>query len=137
MSQMERGESIPVLGSFFKLTYIHNPGAVFGFTLGGRTAHLLFALVAMGVVLAMLLRFRKEHRWARVGLALVLGGAIGNVVDRIRFGEVVDFLDFGIPSFRWFVFNVADACVTVGAGLLLLYHGFRDHPEGDKGPTER
>ncbi len=120
MESMYRGESIPVLGSFFRLTYIQNPGAVFGLRLGGNAAHLIFAGLALIMVAVMWFRLPPDERLASAGLALVLGGAVGNVVDRIRFGAVVDFLDFGFGSLRWWVFNVADASVTVGAVLLIL-----------------
>ncbi len=120
MESMFLGESIPVMGSFFRLTYIQNPGAVFGMRLGGNVVHLIFAGVALIIVAVMWIRLPPNQRVASAGLALVLGGAVGNVVDRIRFGAVVDFLDFGIGSLRWWVFNVADASVTVGAGLLIL-----------------
>ena len=120
MESMFLGESIPVLGSFFRLTYIQNPGAVFGMRLGGNVAHLIFAGVALIMVTVMWCRLPPNQRVASAGLALVLGGAVGNVVDRIRLGAVVDFLDFGFGSLRWWVFNVADASVTVGAGLLIL-----------------
>jgi signal peptidase II len=120
MESMFLGESIPVLGSFFRLTYIQNPGAVFGMRLGGNVVHLIFAGVALIIVAVMWIRLPPNQRVASAGLALVLGGAVGNVVDRIRLGAVVDFLDFGFGSLRWWVFNVADASVTVGAGLLIL-----------------
>ena len=123
MESMILGDSIPVLGSFFRLTYIQNPGAVFGLRLGGNVAHLVFAGVALILVAVMWLRLQPYERVASAGLALVLGGAVGNVIDRIRFGAVVDFLDFGFGSVRWWVFNVADAAVTVGAGLLILGSG--------------
>lgn len=123
MESMMLGDSIPVLGSFFRLTYIQNPGAVFGLRLGGNVAHLVFAGVALILVAVMWLRLPPHERVASAGLALVLGGAIGNVIDRIRFSAVIDFLDFGIGSVRWWVFNVADAAVSVGAVLLILGSG--------------
>lgn len=132
MESMFLGESIPVLGSFFRLTYIHNPGAVFGLRLGGNVAHLIFAGVALIVVAVMWLRLAPGERVASAGLALVLGGAVGNVIDRVRFGAVVDFLDFGFGSLRWWVFNVADASVTVGAGLLILGCGLLKDGKDDE-----
>ncbi|MDE2998207.1 MAG: signal peptidase II [Gemmatimonadota bacterium] len=120
MESMMLGDSIPVMGSFFRLTYIQNPGAVFGLRLGGNVAHLVFAGVALILVAVMWLRLPPHERLASAGLALVLGGAVGNVIDRIRFSAVIDFLDFGFGSVRWWVFNVADAAVTVGAVLLIL-----------------
>ena len=132
IESMFLGESIPVLGSFFRLTYIHNPGAVFGLRLGGNVAHLIFAGVALIVVAVMWLRLAPGERVASAGLALVLGGAVGNVIDRVRFGAVVDFLDFGFGSLRWWVFNVADASVTVGAGLLILGCGLLKDGKDDE-----
>ena len=123
METMALGTSIPVLGSVFKLTYIHNPGAVFGLRLGGHYVHLGLAGVALVLVLVLLLRLPRGEWLACIGLALVLGGAVGNVIDRLRFGVVIDFLDFGVGGFRWWVFNLADSWVTVGAGLLLLSYG--------------
>ncbi len=123
LQTMTLGESVPVLGSFFKLTYIHNPGAVFGIRLGNPYLHLLLACVALLVVGGLLWRIPPEDRLAAIGLALVLGGAIGNIIDRVRFGVVIDFLDFGIGTARWWIFNLADTCVSVGTALLILAFG--------------
>ena len=103
--------------------------------LGGKGLHLLFAGGALILVGVMLWRLPAKERGAATGLALVLGGAIGNVLDRIGFlgeyGVVIDFLDFGVGSLRWWVFNLADACVTTGAGLLILTYGFQRQDEGE------
>lgn len=123
LQTMTLGESVPVLGSFFKLTYIHNPGAVFGIRLGNPYLHLLLACVALIVVGGLLWRISPEDRLAAIGLTLVLGGAIGNIIDRVRFGVVIDFLDFGIGTARWWVFNLADTCVSVGTALLIFAFG--------------
>lgn len=124
LKTMVLGESIPVLGSFFRLTYIHNPGAVFGLMLGNPYVHLALACVALVVVCFLLWRLPAEDRATAIGLALVLGGAIGNIIDRVRFGVVIDFLDFGFESVRWWVFNLADTWVSVGTGLLILSFAF-------------
>jgi signal peptidase II len=114
---------VPVLGEFFRLTYIFNPGAAFGLSLGpwSRVLFSLLALVAVGI-LAMLYRGTSpEDRWRRVSIALVTGGALGNFVDRIRSPRgVIDFLDFGFGNLRWPVFNVADIAVTTGAIMLAI-----------------
>ncbi len=123
LQTMTLGESVPVLGSFFRLTYIHNPGAVFGIRLGNPHLHLALACVAFLVVGGLLWRLSPEDRVAGIGLALMLGGAIGNIIDRVRFGVVIDFLDFGIGAARWWVFNLADTCVSVGACLLIFVFG--------------
>lgn len=123
--RMRQGESLPVAGDLVRLTYIHNPGAVFGLTFGGRPLHLTLSLLALGLVVAMLRKTPTEERRAQAGLAMILGGAVGNMIDRVRIGEVIDFLDVGIGNFRWYVFNVADAFVTVGVFVLIMAYLFK------------
>ena len=123
LQTMELYESIPVLGSFFKFTYIHNPGAVFGLKLGNPYVHLALACIALIVVVGLLWRLPPDDRVSAIGLTLVLGGAIGNIIDRARFGVVIDFLDFGFGDVRWWVFNLADTWVSVGTILLLFTFG--------------
>ncbi len=120
---MEVGESLTILGSFFRLTYVQNPGGVFGLTLGGAGFHLLLSGVALILVGVLLWRAAGDDRGSVTGLALVLGGAIGNLADRVRFGLVIDFLDFGIGAVRWWVFNLADFSVTTGV-LALIARSF-------------
>jgi signal peptidase II len=126
-SRMWRGQSIEVLGSFLRLTYVHNDGAAFGLDLGGR-----WSFVAVTIVVAVFILFyywRSERAAiARWGLALILGGALGNLADRVRLGEVVDFLHLSVGGFSWPIFNVADIGVSVGVGLLAL-HLFRRSPD--------
>ena len=129
VSRFELWESVTVLGDFFRLTYIHNPGAVFGIRLGSSYLHLILASVAMVVVISLLIKTPESDRRGGTGLALVLGGAVGNIIDRLRFGVVIDFLDFGIGDLRWYVFNVADACVSVGVVLLIVGYGRNDSNE--------
>lgn len=115
-------QQVPVIGDFFRLTYIHNPGAAFGLHLGpySRFIFLSLALVALGVLFVMYRGTPANDRLRLFAIGAIAGGALGNVVDRIRSAEgVVDFLDFGIGNLRWPVFNVADTAVTVGAVLLL------------------
>lgn len=131
MQAMDLYESVPVIGHFFKLTYIHNPGAVFGLRLGGMYIHLALAAVALTFVCVMLWRLPQDAKWPSVGLALVLGGAIGNIIDRVRFGVVIDFLDFGFGDTRWWIFNLADSWVSVGTVLLLFTYGLQSSSEAD------
>ena len=115
-------QSIPVLGDFFRLTYIHNPGAAFGLHLGpySRFIFLGLAFVALGVLYIMYRHTPAIDRLRLFAIGAIAGGALGNVIDRVRSAEgVVDFLDFGIGNFRWPVFNIADTAVTIGAILLL------------------
>ncbi len=128
-------DSVPVIGDFFRLTYTHNRGAAFGINVGehSRVFFLILSLVALGV---LALIYRSTPVWDRlrvVALSLVAGGALGNILDRIRFERgVVDFLDFGIGASRFPVFNMADTAVSIGAALLLIsfyLEGRREHHE--------
>ena len=139
-SGMTPGASRPILGDFFRLTFIENPGMAFGIDLGGKLFFSVVSLLATLGILYYLYRVRTERLGFRVALALVLGGAAGNLIDRafygllfgegpLFYGKVVDFLDleffdislFGYHLSRWPVFNIADASVTIGVLLLLMY----------------
>lgn len=117
-------DQVEILGDYFRFTYIHNPGAAFGIYLGdySRAIFLLLSLVALGALLAMYWVTPARNRVRLTAIALVCGGAIGNLIDRVRSHQgVVDFLDMGIgDQLRWPVFNVADVAVTTGAILLAL-----------------
>jgi signal peptidase II len=122
---LKMGESHPVIPGFFNLTRVHNTGAAFGLLAGQasplRTGFfLVVSLVAMGVVLWMLYRLPPGQEVELVALSLILGGALGNVFDRVRLGEVVDFIDVYYRSYHWPAFNVADSAISIGV-LLLLY----------------
>jgi signal peptidase II len=120
---LRMAESVRVLGDFFRLTYIHNPGAAFGLHLGpySRYIFLGLAFIALGVLLVMYRHTATDDKLRLFAIGAIAGGALGNVVDRIRWVEgVVDFLDFGIGSLRWPVFNLADTAVTTGAVMLLF-----------------
>lgn len=127
------GDPVNVLGSFFRLTFIYNRGAAFGMHLGSPAVHTIVALIALAVVGWLYWSLPAGARLLHASLALVVGGAVGNIVDRLRFGQVVDFFDVGLgESWRWPVFNVADSCVTVGVLLLALgYRRFGGDGAGD------
>jgi signal peptidase II len=113
---MVEGQSMPVIPAVFYLTYIRNPGAAFGLL---PYQKLLFIVISVAIIALMLVVARRipAHRhFLRTGVGLVTGGAVGNLVDRLRFGLVVDFLDFRV----WPVFNLADAAIVIGACLLVL-----------------
>lgn len=123
------GQSVEVVGDVFRLTFIMNPGAAFGLHLGphSRIIFLLLALVALGILVVMYWTTPREDRFRLYAIALVCGGAIGNLIDRVRSARgVVDFLDFGIGDVRWPIFNVADIAVTVGAALLAISLWFEE-----------
>lgn len=112
--------SIPMLGSVFRLTFVLNDGASFGLFGGGSGRWILsaFSIVVSGVLASWALR--TDRRLLITAIGLVMGGALGNVIDRIRFGGVVDFLDFsGTGLFPW-IFNVADSAISVGVVLLII-----------------
>ena len=118
-------ESVEVL-PFFNLVLVFNAGAAFSFLAGaGGWQKWFFVVLALAIsawIVAMLRR-HAEDRLQSFALALVLGGALGNVIDRLRFGAVVDFLDFHVAGWHWPAFNVADSAITVGV-LLLVLHSF-------------
>ena len=122
---MEPGESLRIVGDVIRLTYILNPGAVFGLKFGGASFHFILSLLALVLVATLLKKTKVEERLAQIGLSMVLGGALGNMIDRFRLGEVIDFLDVGFGSYRWYVFNIADSFVTVGVFLLIAEYFFQ------------
>ena len=137
------GESIRVIGNFFKITYIENPGMAFGFNPGSdfKLWISIFSLIASIGLLVYLYIVRTNTLSLRIALAMILGGAVGNLIDRafygiiykyspVFYGKVVDFLDFDFFNFaifgrnyeRWPIFNIADAAVTIGVMILLLFY---------------
>ena len=113
-------ESIPVIPEFFHLTYITNDGMAFGINFPfGIYVFSGISIIFTGFLFWYLWSIKDDEIVLRTGVALILAGAIGNLIDRIFLGEVVDFLDFMIGDFHWYVFNLADSCVTVGLGFVL------------------
>jgi signal peptidase II len=124
-SRFQLGESVSVIDGLFDIARVHNTGTAFGFMNGidfpFKSAVLAgVALVALGG-LALYLISLPAHQWlARTGLALILGGAVGNLIDRIVFGYVTDFVDVYSGTWHFWAFNVADAAITVGVSLMIL-----------------
>lgn len=135
------GESIPIFGDVLQLTFIENPNMAFGIELGGKLFLSIFALIASTVLLAYLYRIREEKFLLRLALAFVLGGAFGNLFDRIFYGvlfgyggffdgNVVDFIDLNLFTINWGsfhfkfwpIFNIADSAVSLGVITLLLVY---------------
>ncbi|MEK6742246.1 MAG: signal peptidase II [Nitrospirota bacterium] len=116
-------ESVRIIPGFFDLTYVRNPGAAFGFLAGapGVWRSIFFitvSIVALAVIVALVRQTRD--RLSLIALSLIGGGAVGNLIDRIRFGEVVDFIDWYYRAFHWPTFNIADSAITIGVGLLAI-----------------
>ena len=110
-------ESRVVVKDIFYLTLVRNSGAAFGFFRQKAAVFIFISIVTILLILFYTKRFQYEYRYGRAGLTLILAGAVGNLIDRIRLGHVVDFLDFRI----WPVFNFADIFISLG-GVLLIYH---------------
>lgn len=132
---------MPIIGDFLRLTYIENPGMAFGIDFGGKMFMTVITIFASIGILIYLYSIRNERFIIKFPLALILGGAIGNLIDRVLYGilygdapifygRVVDFLDFdffdvnflGIAMERWPIFNIADMCVSIGIILVLFLH---------------
>ena len=118
-------ESVPVVKGFFHITHVANTGALFGLLAGlaSPLRGLVFIAVpvlAVALILIFQLRTREGDLLTQMGLSLILGGAMGNLYDRIRIGHVVDFLDISVAGHHWPAFNVADSCICVGVFSLVL-----------------
>lgn len=124
-SRMGLYDTKAVIPGFFDFYYIRNTGAAFGFLSRADADFrvpffIAVSLAATAIILYLFHRLRHADRWLPVALSLVLGGALGNLIDRIRLGEVIDFFYFYYRSFHWPAFNVADTAITVGVFLLVL-----------------
>jgi signal peptidase II len=119
------GYAIPVIPGVFRLTHVLNTGAAFSLfdsvsPILVRNSLIAFSVIAVIIVLAMLWRTGRELSLTGIALALILGGAVGNLYDRLRFSHVVDFLEVHIIHYHWPDFNIADSCIVIGACLLLI-----------------
>ncbi len=115
VQNMRLGESIPVWAGFFHITYIENPGAAFGIFADQRWMFIFAGVAVIAAACVMHRRIEKMQGFARWGAALLMGGAAGNLIDRVRLGSVIDFFDFLI----WPVFNIADIGICVGVACLM------------------
>jgi len=122
---MDVHQSRSIVPDFFDLTYVRNTGAAFGLFASVDSSLKAVLLNSVAVIVFLIVSayaLRSSHKSVRlqVGLALILGGAVGNLLDRVRFGYVVDFLDFAVSGHHWPAFNVADSAICIGVGLLFL-----------------
>jgi signal peptidase II len=136
LSRFALGERLEV-NAFFNMVLVYNKGAAFSFLSdapGWQTPLLIaFALVAIAIVGTLLVR-SPGRRLLCTGFAFILGGALGNLIDRLRYGQVVDFLDFHAAGWHWPAFNVADSAITLGA-VLLVVEGFLHHERRARAPS--
>ena len=114
------GNNYQVIGDWVRITLVKNSGAAFGIFQGGRVFLVGMSIVAVLFMIFVAQRVDENDRWRSILLGTILGGALGNLVDRLYPGQVIDFIDMGIGVHRWPVYNVADSAVTVGGILLIL-----------------
>ncbi|MEI8134796.1 MAG: signal peptidase II [bacterium] len=145
---MAYGSSQPLLADIFRITYVENPGIAFGIQIPGMKIFFsLFSIAASIGILVYIIRNRERlPKWELVALSMIMGGAVGNLIDRcfygvlfgeesLFYGHVVDFIDFGYKKNWWPVFNVADSCVTIGVILLTLMLMKKKPAESQQAPT--
>jgi signal peptidase II len=113
--------SVEIVGDYVRLTYTTNTGAAFGMFPAGTLFFTIVALIAVPILLVARSYVGERAWWMTIVFGLMLGGALGNLLDRLRVGRVTDFIDVGVGSVRWWAFNVADASFVVGVILLALY----------------
>jgi len=127
-------QTIPVMRGFFNITHIHNPGGAFGLMadLSPALRSIIFLFIsslAVGLIFYFYKKTPPNYPWLAAAFALIFGGAIGNLIDRLRFGFVIDFLDFYIGNLHWPAFNVADSAISVGIGIFVFHLLFKKMPE--------
>lgn len=134
LKSMPLHHSIPVIPGFFDITFIFNPGGAFGFLAGQPSIlrHVFFLGVtsaAICFIFILYLKIPHTHSLLSNAFALILGGAVGNLIDRIRFEKVVDFLDFYLGKYHWPAFNVADSAISVGMAIFVYHLVFNKMPD--------
>ena len=117
-ANMQLNDTLPIIKDVLHITYIRNEGAAFGMLSNHRWIFMTASAIAIVALCVYLFRFSKDTKLIKVGIALIISGGIGNMIDRTVLGYVVDMIDFRLINF--YVFNVADACVSVGAAVLIL-----------------
>ena len=127
-------DSITVIPGFFNLTHIQNPGGAFGLfaTQSENIRNVVFlaaSTLAVGLIYWLYIKTPPSHPWLATGFALILGGAVGNLIDRVRYGQVVDFLDFNLGFMRWPAFNAADSAITLGIAIFMIHLVLKKMPE--------
>ncbi|MEW6619269.1 MAG: signal peptidase II [bacterium] len=117
---MSEGETIPIWQDIFSLSYIQNEGIAFGFLADYGQLLVVTTTLIIGIIVFLLFRLKSINYWTADAFGLVLGGAMGNLWDRLSVGGVIDFIDIGYKDYRWPAFNLADASICIGVFMLLL-----------------
>jgi signal peptidase II len=131
VQKLQLYQRVEVIQGFFSLTHVRNTGGAFGIFGGekdgvGSVLFVIISLVAIGAITYLFIKMRKGEKTLAFSFSLILSGAIGNLIDRLHYGEVVDFLDFYLSSYHWPAFNVADSAICIGIGLMALEVFVRD-----------
>jgi signal peptidase II len=126
------GKNFDIIDGLFRVTLVRNSGAAFGMLQGGRVFLIVASVAASIFIMFLAERMPREERAKRIFLGMILGGALGNLVDRLYPGHVIDFIDMGIASYRWPVYNFADTAVTIGGVLLVLSYTLKREPKQDQ-----
>ncbi len=122
VANLDVGESVNLIPGILRFTYVQNDGAAFGMLSDHRWIFMIISSIAVVGMFVYLWKFRPDSRWACSAIAMIIGGGIGNMIDRIYLNYVIDFIDFcAFPTVWMWVFNIADACVCVGAGILAVW----------------
>lgn len=134
LEYMPHHHSMPIIPGFFDITHVRNPGGAFGLMANmsptvRKVVFLFLSSLAVGLILYFYSKTPRRYALLATGFALIFGGAIGNLIDRFRFGNVVDFLDIYLGSFHWPAFNIADSAITVGIFIFLFHLLFKKMPE--------
>lgn len=120
INNLTNNKSVEVIKSFFYLTYTNNTGAAFSILTGKRILLILVSLIVIGILIYYIKKTKIEKKINKIALSLVIGGSIGNLIDRIVKGAVIDFLDFKIFGYNYPIFNLADTFIVLGVFLLLI-----------------
>ena len=134
LKSMPLYHSVPVIPGFFNITHIQNPGGAFGFLANQSSSlrtiiFILISSLAVGLIFWFYKNTPKTHPWLASAFAMIFGGAIGNLIDRIRFGKVVDFLDFYLGNLHYPAFNVADSAISIGITIFIIHLVFKKLPK--------
>jgi len=128
VANLALGQRVPIVGDLVQVWHAQNRGAAFSLFQGGSFVFLVVSVLSIGMVAYFHRSLRAQGAWLHVVLGVILGGTLGNFIDRLRQGYVTDWLSVGVGDTRWPTFNVADSSIVVGIGILVLYL-FLAHPE--------
>ena len=117
---MDLNESIELINNFFSITYVHNIGAAFSLLPGNRLLFIIIAIFVLGIIYLFFIKNQKLNKLEVISYSLLISGIIGNLIDRIIFGYVLDFLDFNIFGYNFAIFNFADSFIVISVSLLII-----------------